>query len=113
MQSGGALGVAVGVDEYVDAVLGDPRRNRERVEVRHLAEVLDALLDHLPVRRAVRRTERVCVELDERAVVEGEDGLHEVGERVVDKVGAHVAHSKLRLSRSADGGVARSDGRMA
>lgn len=88
----GALGVAVHVDEDVDAVGVDlvgrlvvGRRPREVDKVLRLAR------DLLPEGGAVVGLQAVAEDLDAAAVVHAGDGLHEVRGGVVAKVGAHVA----------------------
>jgi len=86
-----ALGVAVHVDEHVDAVGVDAvGRLAVARDLRQVDEVLRLAGDLGAERGAVVRADGVAEHLDARAVVHARDRLHQVRSRVVPEVRRNV-----------------------
>eukprot|EP00958_Prasinococcus_capsulatus_P007324 scaffold685_cov324-Prasinococcus_capsulatus_cf.AAC.10 len=94
------LRVPVEVHQHLDAVLvAAPRDLRHR----HLrTEVLHLLRDAPLPLGAVGTRKGVAKHLQLTSVVEAKDGHHEVRQRVIAKVGAHVAHAQPLAPREVD-----------
>ena len=71
-----------------------------------LTEVVGPRLDRTAEAGAIRGAERVAKDLKARALVEAEHTLHQMGERVMQKVGGHLADAETALSRGADRAIA-------
>lgn len=109
----GALGVAVHVDEDVDAVLVDPVGGLPVAgDLREVDEVLGLVHQLLPEVRPVVNRDGVAKDLDPRPVVHSGYGLHQVARGVVAEVRGDVSDAEASARHLEDLPVWVDEGRV-